>query len=246
MPLIVAHRGAVDHFPENSLAAFRKAFALGVDAVEFDVHPTSDGGLVVIHDPYLERTTNLTGAVANKTGIELAAAVERTGELAIPTLGDVLDLAASATGELHLEIKTGISAEPYRDFVPRIVDAVVKRGLASRTIYTCFVPSVLAEVRRQAPQSRILGSINRTSAEAMGGLSAAIERFLAMPDCLLAIEKTLLRYNFEIVRIRTELSALGVWTVDTEAEFAFWRDKGVRQITTNRPELALAYLAEMP
>jgi glycerophosphoryl diester phosphodiesterase len=243
MPLIVAHRGAVEHHPENSLAAFHKAFELGVGAIEFDVHPTRDGELVLIHDPYLERTTNLKGVVAEHRAAELRAALSPKGGLAIPTLGEVLDLATGAAGELHLEIKTDISAEPYKGFVPKIVEAVESRGLLSRTIFTCFVPSVLTEVRQHAPEARVLGSVNRTSAEGMGGLSAAITGFLAVPDCLLAIEKTLLSYNFDDVRARIDLAALGVWTVDTEPEFAFWRNKGVRQITTNRPELALSYAA---
>ncbi|MCC7274989.1 MAG: glycerophosphodiester phosphodiesterase, partial [Alphaproteobacteria bacterium] len=55
MVMIVGHRGARNLWPENSLAGFRRTAALGVEAVEFDVHGTRDGGIVVIHDPALER-----------------------------------------------------------------------------------------------------------------------------------------------------------------------------------------------
>jgi glycerophosphoryl diester phosphodiesterase len=57
--LNVAHRGARSLAPENTLAAGRKAFQVGADAWEVDVHPTRDAHLVVIHDDTLERTTNV-------------------------------------------------------------------------------------------------------------------------------------------------------------------------------------------
>ena len=58
--LLAAHRGGSLLWPENSLLAFRNAIALGADFIEFDVHLSKDGEVVVIHDPTLERTT--TGA----------------------------------------------------------------------------------------------------------------------------------------------------------------------------------------
>jgi len=57
--LVVAHRGARSLAPENTLAAGRKAFEVGADAWEIDVHMTRDGRLVVIHDDTLARTTNV-------------------------------------------------------------------------------------------------------------------------------------------------------------------------------------------
>ena len=55
--LIAAHRGGAALWPENSLLAFREALALGVDALEFDLHMTADGEVVVLHDPTLDRTS---------------------------------------------------------------------------------------------------------------------------------------------------------------------------------------------
>jgi glycerophosphoryl diester phosphodiesterase len=63
-PLVIAHRGGKGLWPENSLFAFERASALGVDMLEMDVHLSSDGELVVIHDRTLERTTDGQGAVA--------------------------------------------------------------------------------------------------------------------------------------------------------------------------------------
>ena len=63
VPRIAAHRGGAALWPENSLAAFAGALALGVDLLEFDVHQSADGEVVVIHDPTLDRTTEGAGAV---------------------------------------------------------------------------------------------------------------------------------------------------------------------------------------
>src|SRR5215213_901611 len=72
-PLIVGHRGAMGYAPENTLASFERAVALGVDAVECDVHLSADGVPVVIHDHTLDRTTDGHGLVADHTLAQLKA-----------------------------------------------------------------------------------------------------------------------------------------------------------------------------
>jgi len=68
---ICAHRGAVSTHPENTLPAFREAIRLGAHMIEFDVHLSRDGQLVVIHDSTVDRTTNGSGKVAELTFIDL-------------------------------------------------------------------------------------------------------------------------------------------------------------------------------
>jgi glycerophosphoryl diester phosphodiesterase len=70
--LVIGHRGALGHAPENTRASFEKAWRLGADAVECDVHLSRDGRLVVIHDETLDRTTNGRGLVRRRTWKELA------------------------------------------------------------------------------------------------------------------------------------------------------------------------------
>ena len=60
---VTGHRGAAGYAPENTMPAFEKALAVGADIIEFDVHFSRDGRVVVIHDETLERTTNGTGPV---------------------------------------------------------------------------------------------------------------------------------------------------------------------------------------
>ena len=70
---VAAHRGWYNKYPENTMPAFRAAVELGVDQVETDVRISADGELVLIHDATLERTTNGTGKVIDKTLAELRA-----------------------------------------------------------------------------------------------------------------------------------------------------------------------------
>ena len=72
-PLVIAHRGGKGLWPENSLFAFERASALGVDMLEMDLHLSSDGELVVIHNPTLDRTTNGDGPVAARSLAQLQA-----------------------------------------------------------------------------------------------------------------------------------------------------------------------------
>ena len=66
-PYIMAHRGNQVLCPENTLAAFSQAISDGADIIETDLHLTKDGEFVCIHDPTVDRTTNGTGLVAEKT-----------------------------------------------------------------------------------------------------------------------------------------------------------------------------------
>ena len=65
--LRIGHRGARAYAPENTLASFKKAIEIGVDAVELDVRKTKDNQLVVIHDADVKRTTNGEGLVSELT-----------------------------------------------------------------------------------------------------------------------------------------------------------------------------------
>jgi glycerophosphoryl diester phosphodiesterase len=67
LPKIIAHRGASDYAPENTLASLQKAAELGADWIEFDVMLTEDGEAIVFHDETLDRTTNGSGLVAETT-----------------------------------------------------------------------------------------------------------------------------------------------------------------------------------
>ncbi len=88
--LRIGHRGAKAYAPENTLASFKKALEIGVDAVELDVRKTKDTQLVVIHDADVKRTTNGEGLVNDFTLKEIKSFDAGGGEK-IPTFEEALD-----------------------------------------------------------------------------------------------------------------------------------------------------------
>ena len=72
MAIVYAHRGGAKLRPENTLLAFDHGLALGADGLEFDVHLSRDGVVVIHHDTTLDRTTNGRGPLAALTADELA------------------------------------------------------------------------------------------------------------------------------------------------------------------------------
>jgi glycerophosphoryl diester phosphodiesterase len=87
--LRVGHRGARAYAPENTLASFKKALEIGVDATELDVRKTRDGELVVMHDADVKRTTNGKGLVSDMSLAQIKA-LSSDGDK-VPTLGEALD-----------------------------------------------------------------------------------------------------------------------------------------------------------
>src|SRR5215204_1459939 len=225
MTRIIAHRGARNLWAENSLDGFRRTAQLGVDAVELDLHLSQDGEVVVIHDPLLDRTTNGHGPVSLHSlealrRLRLRDTVDET----IPTLAEVLDLFAPTRLELELEMKTDAWGLPYPGLIEKTVTLVVARGLTERVRLTCFVPEVIEDLRGQAGQFRRLASLDRRSAEMLGGVERAIERFVAL-DCCHRMIGT---------------DRLGVWVPNTPSELDYWLRKPIGQLTSDRPDIALA------
>jgi glycerophosphoryl diester phosphodiesterase len=104
---VIGHRGCGVGNLENTLRSFREALTIGVDGIEFDVHATSDGEIVVMHDPNLERTTNGAGFVQQKTLAQLKELDAGDGET-IPTLQEVIEeVTADRRVLLNIEGATG-------------------------------------------------------------------------------------------------------------------------------------------
>ncbi|PXV69435.1 glycerophosphoryl diester phosphodiesterase [Sinimarinibacterium flocculans] len=136
-PFVSAHRGAQYLAPENTLWAYRHAFAYGADTVEVDVRTSLDGVLFSLHDDTVDRTTDGEGAAATKTWAELSRldaadfAPWAGGPYAgtrIPRLEEVLELAASVGGGVELDMKFVLD-------YPRLVRLVEQYGLTERSYY---------------------------------------------------------------------------------------------------------------
>ena len=93
MTRIIGHRGARNLWPENSLSGFRKTADLNIAGVEFDLHLTNAGEVVVLHDPTLERTTNGIGDVAELSKTARVNTYLREGmDEHIPLFEEVLEI----------------------------------------------------------------------------------------------------------------------------------------------------------
>ena len=98
-PLVIAHRGASGVEYENSLTAFKKAGQLGADGIELDIHATTDGELIVHHDPAIGGVV-----IARSTAADIAKLKLPNGE-AVPTLAQAF-LAAGPKLRVYVEVKT--------------------------------------------------------------------------------------------------------------------------------------------
>jgi fructuronate reductase/mannitol 2-dehydrogenase len=233
---IIGHRGARDLWTENSLHGFRNTLALGLAGVEFDVHPTTDGDLAVIHDPTLDRTTEATGPVATRTMAELRSVRLRGAAEGVPSLDDVLDVFEETTTELHIELKADAAQAPYPGLEAQVVAHVHRRGIAAQTVLTSFWLDVLARLRAAWPDGRLLASLNAGSVERQGGLAAVLDRLDALRVEYVAVHKDLLAQEMALFASRVGQARLGVWVINAPEEAARWQDAPVSLITTDRPD----------
>jgi len=239
MAMIIGHRGARNLWPENSLEGFRKLAELGVEGVEFDVHMTSDGHLAVIHDPTLERTTAGIGPVGARTLAELQMTTLRDSTESIPSLDQVLEVLGGSSLELHIELKTDMMGTAYTGMEAKVLEAVRRHGLEKRSILTCFMLEVLETIRVLDSTIPVLASIDRRSSEMLGGLDRAIDRLKVIPGIYVAVEKTLLIHTLQQFSGVFGAERIGAWVPNDEADLRHWLDQPIRQITTDRPDIAL-------
>lgn len=141
-PKIIGHRGLPHKAPENTLSSFDAAVRHGADGLETDVQMTRDGVLVLIHDETVDRTTNGHGLVAEHTLQELRCLDAGSwfdpafkGEK-IPTLDEFLEFVAGRDLLLDIEIKSGVIL--YPGIEQKLIEALHRHGLASRTIISSF------------------------------------------------------------------------------------------------------------
>jgi glycerophosphoryl diester phosphodiesterase len=159
-PYVLAHRGNQVVCPENTLAAFRQAVADGADIVETDIHRTSDGAFVCIHDPTVDRTTDGSGEVAEMTLAALKALSAACGrpEFCAERVPTLAELAAAVPDDvfLALELKSDCFLETA--VCRKLVVELDRAGARKRTLFLSFSDERLRAVRSVAPDIPI-GSI---------------------------------------------------------------------------------------
>ena len=234
--MVIAHRGASSYAPENTLAAFDLALQMEVSQFELDVHLSSDGHVVVIHDDSLKRTSNAEGAVSNHTLAELKELDagswfgDQFIDEQIPTLDEVL---ARYKGNvlLHIEIK---GQSPT--LVSRTADLIQKHGMEGQVTITSFQKERLEEMRRYAPE---LPTAWLVVAVRQSIISQARELGLSQL-CPLA---NFVTANL-VKRIHEEDLIVRAWGVKTEKLMKKVVQAGVDGMTVNFPDKLIAYMNE--
>lgn len=264
-PLVIAHRGASAFAPENTLAAFRLAIALGADGVEMDVQLSSDAQAVVIHDARVNRTTNATGPVASFTAAELQeldaggwferrlimrprlrALLERErgqglsySQEPVPTLHSALALLASAQlRRIYVELKCG------KANMQALVEAVIS---LVREFHLERVVTLLSFDYESVRLAKRLAGEIRTAAT----FSIAGQRLMTASSIIRAAhdveaDEAALHYGLATRRMVRALHARGLavsaWTANSRLVMRRLAACGVDSIMTNYPKRLIEVL----
>lgn len=215
--------------PENTPAAFRRALAIGVDAVELDVHLSSDGEPVVIHDPVLGRTANGSGLVKDLTVADLRRldAGSWFGEgfagERIPTLAEALEILRPV--RVIIEIKNGPIY--YPEIAGRVAAVVRSSGHRAVTI-SSFDHHALLQLHALAPDIETAALFSARLVNPVNLARDARAQYLhphwayATLDLIEAAHAAGLRVE--------------VWTIDDPTHMAEMTHRGVDGIMTNVPD----------
>ncbi|MGH7230912.1 MAG: glycerophosphodiester phosphodiesterase [Nitrospiraceae bacterium] len=142
--LRIGHRGAAGHAPENTLAAIHKAIALRCDLVEVDVRRTRDERLILLHDEWVDRTTNGKGPIAQMS-LKSVRQLNAGGGERIPMLEEALQTANHRIG-LILELKT-------TDMGQETIALVRRSRFRGPLLYASFLAEDMRIVRAAEPQA---------------------------------------------------------------------------------------------
>lgn len=242
-PLVIAHRGASGVAPENTLAAFRAALAMGVDGVELDYRHSADGVPVVIHDATLDRTTNAASmwprrarAIADCSRNELASLdagswfdpAHTFADEPLPTLEAALDLICGAGRIAVIERKAGDAAT--------LVTLLDSKQLVRAVVVMAFDWSFLVDCYRLEPTLRLValgeGPIDSTVLQCAARARASI----------LGWNQTDLTAK-EIAAIHAAGMAAWTWTVDDPNRIEQLIGDGIDAITSNFPDRVIKALS---
>ncbi|MGC3996273.1 MAG: glycerophosphodiester phosphodiesterase [Anaeromyxobacter sp.] len=252
-PWLVAHRGGSLLAPENTLAAFDRAAALGADAIETDVRLTADGVVVTFHDDDTARLLGEPGTIEARTFAELArldagarftpdggATFPFRGQgLTVPRLTEVL--------ARYPDLRLNIDAKPDDEALAAALAAVIRgAGAGDRVCVGSFfdaqaerlgrlLPGCARYLPEQAATCHVLAAKSgQPAASCPGGYQLA-----DLPHRLgdLVVVDAAVVAHFHALGIPVH-----VWTVDEEAEMRELLALGVDGLVTDRPDVAARVL----
>lgn len=204
--------------PENTLRSFVAAEQGGLDVIELDLHLSKDGALVVMHDADVDRTTDGTGPIAERTLGELRTLDAGRGER-VPVFEEVLDAVRSP---IQAEIKDLAAARALAEVMHR-------RNLVERVEVSSFHDEAIAEIARLVPGVRTALIASRFGPDVVERATEAG----AETVCL-----NIRRLTLEVVEAarKADLRIIG-WVVNTQDQLRLVRALGLDGATTDYPEI---------
>ncbi len=242
---VIAHRGGRARGPENTLEAMALGLADGADAIELDVHTSSDGEVVVIHDATVDRTTNGTGAVQDLSYADLRSLdagsrfrsveprPEVTHQCRIPSLAEVME--SFPTTPIVIEVKTPRASSPVR--------ALIERNRAeARCLVDSFHEEALVAFRgSRIPCGPSRNGLVRLIARAVLHTGQAVD----VEPAALCIPRHYRGFPLPIKRLSALMRSAGkpvhIWTVnDPEEALELWGLGAAGMITDDVPAMIAA------
>jgi len=228
--MLIGHRGAGSLAPENTLAAIDSGIAHRADFVEIDIHQTSDGKLVVMHDKTVNRTTNGHGQIADlsysevsKLSIKDEKGILRKG-LRVPLLEEVLAKISKSETKLIIELK---NPDKYPGILDNLSQVIKNQAVQKKVMVFSFDKASLRAFRKLMPEIPIgafcFGQENIYKLKDMDYICPSIYSLYLRPE------------------IVDDIHQLGkkifVWTLDKPGQMRFALKKDVDGIITNRPDV---------
>jgi glycerophosphoryl diester phosphodiesterase len=236
---IASHRGGALLWPENSRLAFENTAKLAVEQVEFDVHPTADGKLVVIHDDTLDRTTDGAGPVAARDWAALSKLVLKgSGGQRMLLLDEVIEIFRPTPIVLRIEIKCGADRMPYPGHAARVARAIEQARMLERSVFTGFQLGVVCDaVAAARPRNHVWLVTPQTQADIGLANVIATARNASVP--MLGLRQNVLSGDI-VSAVRAAGLGIGGWACNDAAAIERLLGLAVDVFTTDRPDLALA------
>ncbi|MFF9020188.1 glycerophosphodiester phosphodiesterase [Streptomyces eurythermus] len=216
--LTIGHRGVMGVEPENTLRSFVAAQRAGLDLIELDLHLSKDGALVVMHDAEVDRTTDGSGPIAEKTLAELRALDAGRGER-VPVFEEVLE---AVRAPLQAEIKDVAAARA-------LAEVMRARDLTARVEVSSFHDEAITEIARLVPGVRTALVASRYGTE-------VVDRAVAAGAATVCLD--IRRLTLEIVE-HARASGLRIlgWVVNTQEHLRLVRALELDGATTDYPEI---------
>lgn len=225
-PLAIAHRGGAGLAAENTLEAFRRSYHLGVRYLETDVRQTFDGQLVAFHDARLNRVTEASGLVRNRTLSELAGLPVLGGGpvVALPSL-----MASFPHACFTLDVKHPAVIAP-------LADLLSATGLASRVCVAAARGRWLRELRARVG-SELCTALSWRDLAHLASRSRGRYGMAGFAHIPLRLGRVPVFRDDLVARAHDAGVRAIVWTVNDPDTMHRLLDHGVDGIITDRPDL---------